>query len=147
MLFIFFIFFFFFKLFIYLFLAALGLRCWVQALSSCGERGPLFAAVRRPLITVASPCRRAQTLGMRASAVVARRLSSCGARAQLLRGTWDPPGPGPEPVSPALAGGLLTTAPPGKSQKCFLNIMPSLTQDVSHTFSSPLAILRFFRII
>ena len=29
---------------------------------------------------------------------------------------WDPPGPGIEPVSPALAGGLPTTAPPGKSQ-------------------------------
>ena len=28
---------------------------------------------------------------------------------------WDLPGPGPEPVSPALAGGFLTTAPPGKS--------------------------------
>ena len=27
---------------------------------------------------------------------------------------WDPPGPGLEPVSPALAGGFLTTAPPGK---------------------------------
>ena len=27
---------------------------------------------------------------------------------------WDLPGPGLEPVSPALAGGLLTTAPPGK---------------------------------
>ena len=40
--------------------------------------------------------------------------SSCGPRAQLLRGTWDPPRPGIEPVSPALAGGFLTTAPPGK---------------------------------
>ena len=28
---------------------------------------------------------------------------------------WDLPGPGIEPVSPALAGGFLTTAPPGKS--------------------------------
>ena len=28
----------------------------------------------------------------------------------------DLPGPGLEPVSPALAGGFLTTAPPGKSQ-------------------------------
>ena len=28
---------------------------------------------------------------------------------------WDLPGPGLEPVSPALAGGFLTTAPPGKS--------------------------------
>ena len=43
-----------------------------------------------------------------------RRLSSCGARAYLLRSTWDVPGPGLEPVSPALAGGFLTTVPPGK---------------------------------
>ena len=28
---------------------------------------------------------------------------------------WNLPGPGIEPVSPALAGGFLTTAPPGKS--------------------------------
>ena len=28
---------------------------------------------------------------------------------------WDLPGPGLEPVSPALAGGFLTTVPPGKS--------------------------------
>ena len=28
---------------------------------------------------------------------------------------WDPPGPALEPVSAALAGGFLTTAPPGKS--------------------------------
>ena len=27
---------------------------------------------------------------------------------------WDLPGPGLEPVSPALAGGFLTTAPPGE---------------------------------
>ena len=44
-----------------------------------------------------------------------RRLSSCGARALLLCGMWDLPGPGLEPVSPALAGGFLNTAPPGKS--------------------------------
>ena len=29
---------------------------------------------------------------------------------------WDLPGPGLEPVSPALAGGFLTTAPLGKSK-------------------------------
>ena len=29
---------------------------------------------------------------------------------------WDLPEPGLEPVSPALAGGFLTTVPPGKSQ-------------------------------
>ena len=47
------------------------------------------------------------------------RVSSCGARAWLLRGMWDLPGPGLEPVSLAFAGGFLTTAPPGKSS-CFI---------------------------
>ena len=41
--------------FIYLFLAALGPRRCAWALSSCSERGPLFATVRGPLIAVASP--------------------------------------------------------------------------------------------
>ena len=66
--------------------------------------------------------------GTRASVVVAHglsscgtralecRLSSCGAWAQVLCGMWDPPRPGIEPMSPTLAGGFLTTAPPGKSQ-------------------------------
>ena len=42
------------------------------------------------------------------------RLSSRGSWAQLLRGMRDLPGPGLEPASPTLAGGLLTIAPPGK---------------------------------
>ena len=37
--------------------------------------------------------------------------SSCG-----VRGMWDLPGPGIEPVSPALAGGFPSTAPPGTFQ-------------------------------
>ena len=41
-------------------------------------------------------------------------LSSCGTRAELLHGMWDIPGPGLEPMSPALAGGFSTTVPPGK---------------------------------
>ena len=90
----------------YLFMAVLGLRFCARAFSSCGMRGPLFIAVRGPLTVVASLVaeHRLQT----------RRLSSCGARAQLLRGMWDLPRPGLEPVSPALAGRLSTTAPPGK---------------------------------
>ena len=48
-----------------------------------------------------------------------RRLSSCGSRAQLLCGMWDLPRPGLEPVSPALAGRLLTTAPLGKPRGCY----------------------------
>ena len=42
------------------------------------------------------------------------RLSSCGTQAYLLHSMWDLPGPGLEPMSPALAGGFLTTAPPGR---------------------------------
>ena len=39
---------------IYLFLAALGLRCCAWAFSSCSERGLLFTAVHGLLIVVAS---------------------------------------------------------------------------------------------
>ena len=52
-----------------------------------------------------------------------RRLSSRGARAYWLCGMWDLPGPGIEPVSPALAGGFSTTAPPGKPQKLLLCVV------------------------
>ena len=94
------------NLFIYLFLAVLGLRFCARAFSNCGEWGPLFIAVRGPLTTVTSLVaeHRLQT----------RRLSNCGSRAQLLRGMWDLPRPGLEPMSAALAGRFLTTAPPGK---------------------------------
>ena len=64
-------------------------------------------------------CCGARALGVRASVVVACGLSSCGSWALERRfsscgGMWDLPGPGIEPVSPALAGGFLTTVPPGK---------------------------------
>ena len=61
---------FFFLIFIYLFMAVLGLRFWARAFSSCGKWGPLFIAVRGPLIIAGSLVakHRLQT----------RRLSSCG---------------------------------------------------------------------
>ena len=40
--------------------------------------------------------------------------STWGAWAELRQGMWDLPRPGLEPVSPALVGGFLSTAPPGK---------------------------------
>ena len=66
-------FFFLINLFIYLFLAVLGLRFCARAFSSCGKWGPLFFAVRGPLTIAASLVaeHRLQT----------HRLSSCGARA------------------------------------------------------------------
>ena len=87
-------------------MAVLGLRFCVRAFSSCGKWGPLFIAVHGPLTITAPPVaeHRLQT----------RRLSNCGSWAQSLRGMWDPPRPGLKPASPALAGGLSTTAPPGK---------------------------------
>ena len=91
----------------------LGLRFCTRAFSSCGKRGPLFIAVRGPLTIVTSLVaeHRLQT----------RRLSSCGSQAQLLRGMWDLPRPGLEPLSPALAGRFSTTVPPGKPEHYFLN--------------------------
>ena len=54
------------------------------------------------------------------SQALERRLSSCGAQAYLCCHLWDLPGPGVEPVSPALAGGFLTTEPPRKSHNVLL---------------------------
>ena len=88
-----------FKLFIYLFMVGSSFLC----------EG--FLQLRRAGATLHR--------GARASPVAEHRLqtrrpSNCGPRAQPLRGTWDPPRPGPEPALPALAGRLPTTAPPGK---------------------------------
>ena len=111
-------------------MAVLGLRFCARAFSSCGNRGPLFIVVRGPLTVAASLVaeHRLQT----------RRLSNCGPQAQSLRSMWDPPRPGLEPVSPALAGRLSTTAPPGKpswdfdkdfleSKNCHLNNIESFS--------------------
>ena len=89
-------------------MAVLALRFCARALSSCGKRGPPLTAVHGPPTIAASLVaeHKLQT----------RRLSNCGSRAQPLRGMWDPPRPGLEPVSPALAGRLSTTAPPGKPE-------------------------------
>ena len=85
----------FFNLFIYLFMAVLGLHFCARAFSSCGKWGPLFIAVRGPLIIAAFLVveHRLQT----------RRLSNCGSRAQSLRGMWDPPRPGHQ-GSPGVLG-------------------------------------------
>ena len=117
-------FFFFLILFIYLlfFLAVLGLRVCARAFSSCSEWGPLFIAVHGPLTVAASLVaeHRLQT----------RRLSSCGSQVQLLRGMWDLPRPGLEPMFPALAGRFSTTAPTGKPGKSFYSSRH--LQDLTH---------------
>ena len=87
-------------------MAVLGPRLRARAFPSYGKWGPLLITVRWPLTITASLVAE-HKLQM-------RRLSNCGSRAQPLRSMWDPPRPGLEPVSPALAGRLPTTAPPGK---------------------------------
>ena len=97
-------------------MAVLGLRFCVRAFSSCGKQGPLFITVRRPP-TIAASLAAEHRLQM-------RRLSNCGSQAQPLRGMWAPPRPGLEPVSPALAGRLSTTAPPGKPVPVVFGVCP-----------------------
>ena len=109
------VFLFFFKL-INLFLAALGLCCCGFSLVevSRGYSSLLCAGFSLRWL-LSSPSTGSSSCGSRA---LEHRLSSCGAQAWLLRGMWDLPRPGIEPMSLALAGGFLTTAPPGKSQGC-----------------------------
>ena len=105
-------------LFIYLWL------CWVfvsvrgpsPAVASGGHSSSRCAglSLSRPLLLRSTGSRRA------GSAIN-------GSRAQPLRSPWDPPRPGFEPVSPALAGGPPTTAPPGKPETwsfCWWRVLP-----------------------
>ena len=99
-------------------------------------------------------CCGAQALSTQASIIVAHRLSGCGlralecrlsscrARAQLLRSMGDLPGPGLEPVSPVLAGRFLTTVSPGKSPPwcvitASLTHFPHSVKDIFNLFYSP----------
>ena len=88
-------------------MAVLGLRFCARALSSCGKRGPLLIAVRGPLLLRSTGSRCA------GSVIVAHGPSRPAA--------CDPSRPGLEPVSPAPAGRLSTTAPPGKPCLVFYN--------------------------
>ena len=115
-------------------MAVLGLRFCARAFSSCGKRGSLFTEVRRPLTIAASLAgeHRLQT----------RRLSSCGSWAQPLRGMWDPPRPGLEPASPALAADSQPLrhqrSPPGEFfiiNRCWI---------LSKAFSAPIEMIIWF---
>ena len=44
---------------------------------------------------------------------------------------WDLPGPGLEPVFPALAGGFLTTVPAGKSHTCLFSVLNIQVQSLA----------------
>ena len=74
-----------------------------------------LVAVRGLLVAGASLVVEHGLQGTQASGAAAHGLRSCGMQAyQLLRGMWDLPRPGIEPMSPALAGGFFTTESPVK---------------------------------
>ena len=109
--------FFFFKinLFIYLFLAVLGLRFCVRAFSSCGKRGPLFIAVRGPLTITASLV--GSTGSRRAGSVAVAHGPSCSVACGIFSDQGSNPCPlhwqaDPQPLchqgSPALIFQLTT---------------------------------------
>ena len=117
-------------------MAVLCLHFCARAFSSCGKWGPLFITVRGPLTIAGSLVaeHRLQT----------RRLSNCGSQAQLPRGMWDPPRPGLEPVPPASAGGLPTTAPPGKPSTLYYNT--GFVLDESAQLWANISILSTFKV-
>ena len=97
-------FFFLIILFIYLFLAVLGLCCCARAFSSCSEQGLLFVAVRGFLIVIVSlvaehglQVHGLQQLWLAGPRVQAQQLWHMGPVAPRM---WDLPGPGLEPVCP-----------------------------------------------
>ena len=81
------------KIFIYLFLAVMGLHCCTWALLSCSKWELLFLVV----------CR-----------LLEYRLSSCGPWVELFQGMWDSPKIEIEFTSPSLVGEFLTSGPPEK---------------------------------
>ena len=76
---------------------------WLLLLQSTGSRCAGFSSCGT----------QAQQLWLAGSREQARQLWRTGLVAPSM---WDLPGPGLEPMSLALAGGFLTTAPPGKSR-------------------------------
>ena len=78
------------------FLAVLGLRCCMQAFSGCSAW--------------VSDCR-----GFSLRSTDSRVwLGNCDPQSLLSHSMWNPPRSGIKPMSSSLAGGFLTTGPPGK---------------------------------
>ena len=126
----------------FFFLAALGLRCCAWAFFQLWRVGAALRSLRcsgRASHCGGFSCCGAWALGARASVVVARRIRSCGSRAQQLwlagsraqaqqlwcMGLVDPRHVGSSRIrarthDPCIGSGFLTTAPPGESCKlCF----------------------------
>ena len=104
-------------LIIYLFLAVLGLRCWVQAFSSCSKCELLFIAVYELLVAVSSLVwsMDSRHTGFSRWSTWAYSLWHIGLVALRCVGS---PQTSHWTHIPALAGGSLTIGSPGKSYIC-----------------------------
>ena len=98
------------------FLAALGLCGCAWVFSSCDEQGLLSSCDAQ-----ASHCSGSswQSTGSGHSG-----FSRCSLRVELPHSVWNMPGPGIEPTSPALAGGIATTGPLRKSSLFLCFVLP-----------------------
>ena len=105
-----------FKKSITLFLALLHLCCYMQAFSSCGRRGLLFVGHGLLFEVLSLVEHGLRCMGF---SICSTRAQCCGSWAQLLHSMQNLPRPGIEPVSPALAGGFLSTVPPGTFELLF----------------------------
>ena len=109
-------------LFIYLFLAMLGLHCFVRLFLVVMSRDySLFWCVGFSLWWLLL----LQSTGSRHTG-----FSNCGIWAQLFRGTWNLPRPGIQPVCPELTGRFLSTLPPGKS---YFHLLTNVTNGALNT--------------
>ena len=109
--------------------------CVCVCVCVCGCMGLSFLHEGFLLLQRAGACSLVAVSGLLivvASFVAEHRLqgagfSSSGTQAQLPHCVWDLPGPGIEPVFPALAGRFLTTGPPGKPTTGFVLNFINLT--------------------
>ena len=100
------------NLFIYLFLAVLGLR-FVRGLSPVAASGG-HSSSQCVGLSLSWPLLLQSTGSWRTGSVVVAYGPSCSTACGIFLDQGSNPGPGLESVSPALAGGFPTTAPPGK---------------------------------
>ena len=92
----------------------LGLHCYADLSLVAVGRGCSLVTAHGLLIVGASLVAKLRPQDVQASVVATRVPSSCGTRAELPGGMWNLSRAGIH-VSPALAGGFLTTGPPGRS--------------------------------
>ena len=110
-------------------------QCWVfdavRALSSCRRRELLSSCIARAShrkgVSCAAPAPGRAGFSSWGSQALEHRPSSCGSQAELPRGMWDLPGSGIEPVSPALAGRLFPTEPPGEPLTWIFVVVQSIS--------------------